>query len=248
MAVVRRGPGVRVALQREQAQRVPQGPRALGARAATEVLALAAGAAGAAALAAAAAARQVAVVVVAALRIPFPLQQLSHIPRACAPAMGRLSFPGDGEGVAGPSLVTRATMPMPTDLSITRRSSRCDHAGCHRPCRRAVPRTSRTARTSRPSRSTGRSCGSVECEHLDEDAHDTGRRIELATLLALGAGELTEEIFVDAPQNVLGAIVLVARDEIAPKRGARRRTNPFPPPAIVSVLGSRLRRPDVAPA
>ena len=38
-------------------------------------------------------------------------------------------------------------------------------------------------------------------EHLDETAHDAGRGVELAAVLALGAGELGEEILVNAAQK-----------------------------------------------
>ena len=37
-------------------------------------------------------------------------------------------------------------------------------------------------------------------EHLDEAAHDAGRGVELAAVLALGAGEAGEEILVNAPE------------------------------------------------
>ena len=39
--------------------------------------------------------------------------------------------------------------------------------------------------------------------HFDEQADDAARRVELAALLALGAGELAEEVFVDAPEGVV---------------------------------------------
>ena len=38
-------------------------------------------------------------------------------------------------------------------------------------------------------------------EHLDEAAHDAVRRVELAAVLALGAGEAGEEVFVDAAED-----------------------------------------------
>jgi hypothetical protein len=47
-------------------------------------------------------------------------------------------------------------------------------------------------------------------EHLDEAAHDAGRRVELAAVLALGAGEAGEEVFVDAAQQIDGAVGLLA--------------------------------------
>jgi hypothetical protein len=39
-------------------------------------------------------------------------------------------------------------------------------------------------------------------EHLDEEADDALRGVELAAFLALGAGELAEEVFVDAAEDV----------------------------------------------
>jgi len=47
-------------------------------------------------------------------------------------------------------------------------------------------------------------------EHGDQAAHHAGRCVELATVLALGAGELGEEVFVHAAQDVLGAVLAVA--------------------------------------
>ena len=44
-------------------------------------------------------------------------------------------------------------------------------------------------------------------EHLDEEPHDAVRGVELAAVLALGAGELGEEVFVDAAEDVLGAVL-----------------------------------------
>ena len=48
-------------------------------------------------------------------------------------------------------------------------------------------------------------------EHLDQHADDAAGRVELAALLALGAGELGEEVFVDPAQDVLGAVLLAAQ-------------------------------------
>ena len=45
----------------------------------------------------------------------------------------------------------------------------------------------------------------VRREHLDQQAHDAARRVELAAVLALGAGELGEEVFVDAAEDVLAS-------------------------------------------
>jgi hypothetical protein len=42
-------------------------------------------------------------------------------------------------------------------------------------------------------------------EHFNEEANDTGGGIELAAVLALGAGELGEEVFEDAAEEVFGA-------------------------------------------
>ena len=57
----------------------------------------------------------------------------------------------------------------------------------------------------------------VGSEHLDQHADDVRRRIELSALLALGAGELGEEVFVDAPQHVLGAVGGAAQRDVAHK-------------------------------
>ena len=47
-------------------------------------------------------------------------------------------------------------------------------------------------------------------EHLDQAAHDAGRGVELAAVLALGAGEAGEEVFVDAAEQIDGAVGLLA--------------------------------------
>ena len=47
-------------------------------------------------------------------------------------------------------------------------------------------------------------------EHLDEAAHDAGRGVELAAVLALGAGEAGEEILVNAAEQIYGAVGLFA--------------------------------------
>ena len=52
-------------------------------------------------------------------------------------------------------------------------------------------------------------------EHLDQHAHDAARRVELAAALALGAGELREEVLVDAAEHVLGAVGRVAQADVA---------------------------------
>ena len=40
-------------------------------------------------------------------------------------------------------------------------------------------------------------------EHLDQHLHHRGRRVELAALLALGAGELAREVLIDLAQQIL---------------------------------------------
>jgi hypothetical protein len=55
----------------------------------------------------------------------------------------------------------------------------------------------------------------IGCQHLDQHAHDMGRGIELAALLALGAGELRQEIFVDAAEDVAGAVGRAAEADVA---------------------------------
>src|SRR5438445_9793495 len=49
----------------------------------------------------------------------------------------------------------------------------------------------------------------VGSEHLDEEAHDALRCVELAAFLAFGAGELAEEIFVYATKDVFRATCFV---------------------------------------
>ena len=55
----------------------------------------------------------------------------------------------------------------------------------------------------------------VGFEHLDQQLDHTARRVELAALLALGAGELREEVLVDAAEHVLGAALSVADPDVA---------------------------------
>ena len=55
----------------------------------------------------------------------------------------------------------------------------------------------------------------VGLEHLDQQLDHAARRVELAALLALGAGELGEEVLVDAAEHVLGAARLVADPDVA---------------------------------
>ena len=53
----------------------------------------------------------------------------------------------------------------------------------------------------------------VRREHPDQETDDTIGRIELTAVLALGAGEHGEEVFVDPPQNVLRAIFFIAQTD-----------------------------------
>jgi hypothetical protein len=71
-------------------------------------------------------------------------------------------------------------------------------------------------------------------EHLDEKADDALRGVELAAFLALGAGELAEEVLVDAAEDVLRAAGLVAHadrsdevDELAQAVLVERRAGVF---------------------
>src|SRR5665647_1973520 len=50
-------------------------------------------------------------------------------------------------------------------------------------------------------------------DHLDQQLDDAARRVELATALALGAGEAAEEVLVDAAQQVLAAALRVAHGD-----------------------------------
>ena len=50
----------------------------------------------------------------------------------------------------------------------------------------------------------------VRREHLDEQAHHAGGRVELAAILALRTGELGKEILVNAAEDVLGPVFPVA--------------------------------------
>lgn len=51
----------------------------------------------------------------------------------------------------------------------------------------------------------------VRAKHLDEAAHDAERGVELAAVLALGAGEAGEEILVDAAEQIDGAVGFFTR-------------------------------------
>src|ERR1019366_1954042 len=52
-------------------------------------------------------------------------------------------------------------------------------------------------------------------KHLDQHADHAAGRVELAALVAIGAGKLREEVLVDAAQDVLAAILLVAHRDRA---------------------------------
>ena len=52
-------------------------------------------------------------------------------------------------------------------------------------------------------------------QHFDQQRDHTARGVELAALLAFGAGELRQKIFVDAAQHVPGAGLCVADLDIA---------------------------------
>ena len=55
----------------------------------------------------------------------------------------------------------------------------------------------------------------IGLQHLDQELHHAARGVELAALLALGAGELGEEVLIDSAQNVLGAGLLVPDLDVA---------------------------------
>src|SRR5208282_1740881 len=55
----------------------------------------------------------------------------------------------------------------------------------------------------------------VWCQHLDQDADDVRWRIELSAFLALGAGELRQEVLVHLTQNVLGTVCRTAEADVA---------------------------------
>ena len=55
----------------------------------------------------------------------------------------------------------------------------------------------------------------VGLQHLDQELDDAARGVELASLLALGAGELGQEVLVDPADHVLRAGVLVAHLDVA---------------------------------
>ena len=88
-------------------------------------------------------------------------------------------------------------------------------ARCRRSGRRGPRRTSRS-----DEHAAGAAAGVVDAalvrrEHLDQHADHAAGRVELAALLALGAGELGEEVLVDAAEDVLGAVLRVAQADVA---------------------------------
>ena len=48
-------------------------------------------------------------------------------------------------------------------------------------------------------------------DHRDQQSYDAAGRIELPAALALGDGELAEEIFIDSPKHVLPAMLIPER-------------------------------------
>ena len=68
-------------------------------------------------------------------------------------------------------------------------------------------------------------------EHLDQRPDDAGRREELATALALGAGELLEEVLVDLTEQVAGL-----RDSLTPEAGTVEEVDEFAEPSLVDVV------------
>ena len=55
----------------------------------------------------------------------------------------------------------------------------------------------------------------VRREHVDQHLDDRPRRVELAALLALGAGELRQEVLVDAAEQVARAVAGAAEADVA---------------------------------
>ena len=55
----------------------------------------------------------------------------------------------------------------------------------------------------------------VRFQHLHQQLHDTPGGVELAAALAFRAGELRQEVFVNAPQHVSGAGIRVAYLDVA---------------------------------
>jgi hypothetical protein len=55
----------------------------------------------------------------------------------------------------------------------------------------------------------------VRFEHLDEDAHNRARRVELAGIASLGRCELPEEVLVDAAEDVVGPVIDLGEADLA---------------------------------
>jgi hypothetical protein len=85
----------------------------------------------------------------------------------------------------------------------------------------AVPAGVRTNELHRLHEHAGRAAAgvvnaaAVGLEHLDKKLHHAARGVELAALLALGAGELREKVFVHTTEHVLGAAFLIADFDVA---------------------------------
>src|ERR1019366_6756585 len=54
----------------------------------------------------------------------------------------------------------------------------------------------------------------VGFQHLGEHAHNTARRVELATQLSLGRGELTEEVLVDSSEHIASLVATAFEADI----------------------------------
>ena len=52
-------------------------------------------------------------------------------------------------------------------------------------------------------------------QHLDQHLDDTARRIELPILFFFGAGKLGEKILIDAAEDILGAVLLITKADVA---------------------------------
>ena len=55
----------------------------------------------------------------------------------------------------------------------------------------------------------------VRSKHLHQYADNVGGRVKLSAFLAFGAGELREEVFIDAAEHILGAVRRTAKGDIA---------------------------------
>lgn len=73
----------------------------------------------------------------------------------------------------------------------------------------------------------------VGSKHLHQHAYDVRRSIELAALLALGAGKLREKIFIHAAKHVHRSICRAAKRDIADK------IDELPEPLLVQT-GTRI--------